>query len=74
MWEGIPICKTADDAESADLWVVHALVQVFDLGADGKDLKKVAEVPDLLKQAERAAGAMPHPPLRFFMLSAELHK
>ncbi len=32
-------------------------VQAFDLGADGKELKKVAEVPDLIRQAERAAGA-----------------
>ena len=35
--------------------------QVFDLGADGKELKKVAEVPDLIRQAERAAGVhLPH--------------
>ncbi len=31
-------------------------MQVFDLGADGKEFRKVAEVTDFIKQAERAAG------------------
>ena len=31
-------------------------LQVFDLGADGKEFRKVAEVTDFIKQAERAAG------------------
>lgn len=35
------------------------LMQVFDLGAEGKDFKKVAEVTDFIKQAERAAGLSP---------------
>ena len=29
---------------------LHFLAQVFDLGADGKELRKVAEVSDLIKQ------------------------
>lgn len=31
-------------------------LQVFNLGADGKEFRKVAEVTDFIKQAERAAG------------------
>ena len=35
------------------------LLQVFDLGADGKEFRKVAELTDFTKQAERAAGENP---------------
>ena len=40
------------------LEVAHELacLQVYDLGADGKDLKRVAEVANFAQAAERAAG------------------
>ncbi len=45
-------------AESLHRGVAHELgyVQVYDLGADGKDLKRVAEVANFAQAAERAAG------------------
>ncbi|CAL8471349.1 g10891 [Coccomyxa elongata] len=53
-----PILEIAIDAERNILYTrsQNSSIQVFDLGADGKEFRKVAEVTDFIKQAERAAG------------------
>lgn len=49
--------KEGSHRETKCYMACSVALQVFDLGVDGKDFRKVAEVTDFIKQAERAAGA-----------------